>query len=96
MEMKLHLRRIGTFLEDLCAVHLDQAQVGILVFFAVTHAGRDLVWRMFVIGLVAVWPSSLQNHHVDTLGSGIAEVIVCGHVIRANLPRMARPPWIDL
>lgn len=52
---------IGTFLENLCAVHLDQAQVGILVFFAVTHAGRDLVWRVFVIGLVAVWPSSLRT-----------------------------------
>lgn len=35
-----------------------------------------------------------QNHHVDTLGSGIAEVIVWGHVMKANLPKMARQLWI--
>ena len=29
-----------TFLEDLCPVHLDQAQVRILVLFAVTHGGQ--------------------------------------------------------
>lgn len=61
-----------TFLEDLCAIHLDQPEIGIFVLLAVAHLGRLGREGNVVQNNVVVLAELLHNHHVDTLGSGMA------------------------
>lgn len=84
-----------TFLKYLGSVHLDQAQVGVLVLLAVAHIGRCVGG-----GLVVRCPAWLQaqhwdNHHVDTLeaqGWGVSYHVI-PHLVWATLCTQAMNEW---